>query len=219
MATFADVVVEAYRLRLLRSLENYLASLGHDLIAGVDEAGRGALAGPVVAAAVICDPTCLIPGVDDSKALTQKRRAELAERIREKAVAYSVAECSAATVDRLNILQATMKAMRAALASLVPAPQWVLLDAVKLTGLPYPSVSLVRGDRISYSVACASILAKVDRDRTMTLAAKKYPEYGFATHKGYGAAKHLESLREFGPTPMHRLTFRSVVPRLEGVAA
>lgn len=209
------VFAEAYRLKLLRSLENDLSGLGWASIAGVDEAGRGALAGPVVAAAVVVDPRCLIPGVDDSKALTAPERERLAQAIRACSPAYAVARVEADVIDRVNILEATRRAMLTALSSLDPAPDGAVIDALPLRGLPFPCLPVVRGDAVSYAVACASILAKVERDRLMVDLDRHYPYYGFAAHKGYGAPEHLRALTVYGPSPAHRLTFRPVLPRQE----
>lgn len=218
MATLAQLIAETYRLRLLRGLDELLELCGICELAGVDEVGRGSLAGPVVAAAVIVDPQCLLPGVDDSKALSAAQREELAAAIRATARAASVAAVPAETIDRVNILQATRMAMRRALLGLIPRPNAALIDAVALDGLPFPCLPLVRGDAISYSVACASILAKVERDRMMMELDREFPYYGWAQNKGYGAPGHLAALAELGPTPFHRLTFRTVIPRNEGDA-
>jgi ribonuclease HII len=209
---------EAFRLRLMRGLEGWLGQAGYTRVAGVDEAGRGCLAGPVVAAAVIVDPRVSIPGIDDSKRLSAAARERLADAIRRGAVAWAVAHVSPRTIDRINILEATRRAMRQALTSLDPAPDCAVVDAVTLPPSGFPCLPLVRGDSLSYAVACASILAKVDRDRMMQELHRRYPQYGFDAHKGYGARQHREALRAFGPTPVHRLTFRSVLPRAgEGV--
>ena len=207
------LLLEAYRLRLLRGLEEGLTQVGYRLIAGVDEAGRGCLAGPVVAAAVILDSRCLIPGVDDSKCLSAAERERLAASIRACAVAAAVAQVSAEVIDRINILQATRQAMSRALASLRPPPDCAVIDAVILSGHRFPCLPVVRGDAISYAVACASILAKVERDRLMTELDRDYPHYGFAAHKGYGVPEHLRALEIHGPCPIHRLTYHPVVPR------
>lgn len=215
MATLEQLMVEGYRLRLLGGLEERLRAAGFSRIAGVDEAGRGCLAGPVVAGAVIVDPSLPIPGIDDSKVVAPERRERLAEIIRETAVAWSVVEVAPAIIDRINILEATKRAMVQALEDLRPSPDCVLVDAVSLPPSRYPCMPLVRGDSLSYSVACASILAKVERDRRMRELDDVYPQYGFADNKGYGAELHRRALAEFGPSPAHRLTFRSVVPRVE----
>lgn len=214
MATLAGVAAEACRLRLLRGLEEALAAVGFPLVAGVDEAGRGCLAGPVVAAAVVPEPGRTLPGVDDSKRLTAEERERLAPLIRSTARAFAVAAVSAADIDRINILEATRLAMGAAVRSLAPFPSLILVDAVPLRGLSAPVLALVRGDQASYAIACASILAKVERDRLMRELAGTHPMYGFERHKGYSAPEHLEALAQYGPCREHRLSFATVVPRL-----
>lgn len=209
------LLAEAYRLSLLRGVEEWLYLLGYSQQAGVDEVGRGCLAGPVVAAAVVVDPRVTVPGVDDSKRLSAAARSELAEWIRESAIGYRVASVSPATIDRINILQASKRAMVRALAELPVEPDVALVDAVPLERQPFPCLPIVRGDSFSYAIACASILAKVERDRMMERLDTTYPHYGFARHKGYAAPEHLEALRDYGPCPSHRLTFRSVVPRVD----
>ena len=204
--------VESFRLRLVSGLEEELRNAGFDRIAGVDEAGRGCLAGPVVAAAVVPDPQRLIPGVTDSKELSPSRRELLARHIRLTASSWSVAAVDADMIDRVNILEATKHAMRRALAGLVPKPEIALVDAVPLRVPGVPCLPLVRGDYISYAIASASILAKVARDEMMTDLDAEFPHYGFAAHKGYAAPTHLEALREYGPSHAHRLTFQSVLP-------
>jgi ribonuclease HII len=208
-----DLFAEAYRLRLLRALEEQLAHCGFVRVAGTDEAGRGALAGPVVAAAVILDFRCLLPGVDDSKCLPPADRERLAGAIRECCVGLAVASVPAKVIDRVNILEASRLAMRQALAALTPPPDCAVVDAVALPGLGFPCLPVVRGDVISYAVACASIIAKVERDRLMVELGSRFPHYGFAAHKGYGVPEHLEALAVHGPCPEHRLTFQPVLPR------
>ena len=210
-----ELFVEAYRLHLLRGLEEGLSRCGYGLIAGVDEVGRGSLAGPVVAAAVLLDGRCLVPGVDDSKCLTAPERERAAAAIRSHAVAFAVAAISPEVIDRINILEATRLAMGEALSRLRPAPDCAVIDAVRLTGFRFPCISLVRGDCFSYAVASASILAKVERDRMMVELDREYPQYGFAAHKGYGVPEHLEALSVYGPSPIHRLTYKPVLPREE----
>jgi ribonuclease HII len=214
----ADLWAEACRLRLLRGLEDLLAQCGFVRIAGVDEAGRGSLAGPVVAAAVVVDLRSVVPGVDDSKCLTAPERERAAGAIRATAVAAATAEVEADVIDRINILEASRRAMVLALSRLDPCPDCAVVDAVPLKGLGYPCLPVVRGDAISYAVACASILAKVARDQRMVELGRRYPHYGFAVHKGYGVPEHLEALAAHGPCPIHRLTYRPVVPRLEAHA-
>lgn len=210
-----ELFVEAYRLHLLRGLEEGLARCGYGLIAGVDEVGRGSLAGPVVAAAVVLDGRCLVPGVDDSKCLTAPERERAAAAIRSHAVSFAVAAIPPDVIDRVNILEATRLAMGEALTRLRPAPDCAVVDAVRLSGFRFPCIPLVRGDCFSYAVAAASILAKVERDRMMVDLDREYPLYGFAAHKGYGVAEHLEALAAYGPSPIHRLTYKPVLPRQE----
>ena len=210
-----ELFLEAYRLHLLRGLEGRLARSGYGLIAGVDEVGRGSLAGPVVAAAVIIGTCHLIPGVDDSKCLTPPERERAAAAIRATAVAAAVAAVPPDVIDCVNILEASRQAMCDALSRLRPAPDCAVVDAVRLSGFGFPCLPVIRGDCVSYAVACASILAKVERDRMMVELDGKYPQYGFAAHKGYSVPEHLEALSAYGPCPVHRLTFRSVLPRTE----
>lgn len=213
MATIWELCGEVFRLDLMRRLEDRLAQAGFVAVAGVDEAGRGCLAGPVVAAAVVPDVTRPVPGVDDSKKLSAESRARLAPAIRAAARAWAVAEIPAETIDRVNILAATRLAMAQAVARLSPAADFVVTDAVTLPTLGVPCLPIVKGDAWSYAVACASILAKVHRDGRMAELDREYPHYGFDRHKGYGAPEHREALGRFGPSPVHRLTFASVLPR------
>ena len=213
MDALGQLGLEAYRLHLLRRLDDQVRFLGWSRVAGVDEAGRGCLAGPVVAAAVIVDERHTLPGVDDSKMLKAADREKLAGWIQSTAEAWGVGTATPGEIDQVNILEATRLAMRRALLGLALRPDCVLVDAVRVSDLPYPCLSLVRGDLVSYSVACASILAKVERDRQMEELDTVYPQYGFARHKGYAAAEHRRALVDFGPSPEHRLTFRSVLPR------
>lgn len=209
----AQLLAESYRLRLMRGLEELLYGCGYVRVAGVDEAGRGALAGPVMAAAVVVGPGGVIPGVDDSKKLSATSRERLAELIRRLHPIHAVTAVAPGAIDRMNILEATRKAMREALARLEPSPEVALVDAVRLEGLGFPALPLIRGDQLSYAIACASILAKVERDRRMAALDRRFPQYGFASHKGYGAAVHRAALAEYGPSEVHRLTFRSVLPQ------
>ena len=180
------------------------------LVAGVDEAGRGPLAGPVVAAAVILDPMVRIEGLADSKRLSAQRRAELDLEIRERALSCAVAGVGVDVIDAVNILQATMRAMRDAVARLDPPPEEVLVDGNRCPELPYPARAVVRGDASVAAISAASILAKVARDREMIEMDRRYPEYGFARHKGYGTRAHRDALLRFGPSPIHRLSFAPV---------
>jgi ribonuclease HII len=189
--------------------ERAARKLGWTRIAGLDEAGRGALFGPVVAAAVILNPKRRIVGLDDSKKLTHERRTELAPRIKEYAVAWAVAEMDAQRIDAWNIYQASLQAMIAALQQLAIQPDYLLLDAVQLDVL-IEQKSLIKGDAKSVSIAAASILAKTHRDMRLTEWDAVYPQYGLAQHKGYATAEHLEALRVHGPSPLHRHSFAPV---------
>jgi ribonuclease HII len=179
-------------------------------VAGVDEAGRGPLAGPVVAAAVILDRDRRVKGVDDSKRLTPAQRERLFEQILERAPGLGIGIVDPQTIDRVNILEATRLAMYEALGKLAPRPDLVLIDALRLPALAVSQKPLVKGDRRSASIAAASIVAKVTRDRLMLEADARFPEYGFARHKGYPTPEHLAALRKHGPCPIHRRTFHGV---------
>ena len=183
---------------------------GARIVAGVDEAGRGPLAGPVVAAAVILDPAVRIEGLADSKRLSAGRRAELDREIRERALSFAIARASAAVIDAVNILQATMQAMREAVDGLDTSPDEVLVDGNRCPALPYPARAVVRGDVSVAAISAASILAKVARDQEMIEMDRRYPEYGFARHKGYGTPAHRDALLRFGPSPIHRASFAPV---------
>ena len=182
---------------------------GAHLVAGVDEVGRGSLFGCVVAAAVILNPAYRIRGLRDSKLLLRERREILAERIREHAVAWSIAAVDAARIDQINIYQASRVAMREAVMLLAPAADHLLIDAVRID-CELTQVPIIHGDALSASIAAASILAKVERDRMMREWDAVFPGYGLASHKGYSTPKHLAALREFGPTPLHRQSFAPV---------
>jgi ribonuclease HII len=196
--------------------ENALRRRGYTTVAGCDEAGRGALLGPLYAAAVILDPARPIRGLNDSKKLTPAEREELAPAIREKALAFAVAAVSAGDVDVLNVYQASRRAMIRALEALQPAPHFVITDAMRLAGwgdpseFPLPYRSIVHGDARSVSIAAASILAKVARDAHLVELDRIYPQYQLASNKGYGTPEHLESLGRNGPCPEHRRTFQPV---------
>jgi ribonuclease HII len=189
--------------------ERAARKLGWTRIAGLDEAGRGALFGPVVAAAVILNPRRRIVGLDDSKKLTPERRAELAPRIREHAIAWAVAEVDAQRIDAWNIYQASRQAMTAALQQLSIAPDYLLIDAMELDVF-IEQKALIKGDARSVSIAAASILAKTHRDTRMEEWDAVFPQYGLARHKGYATPNHLEALRQFGPSPLHRHSFAPV---------
>lgn len=189
-------------------------------VAGVDEAGRGPLAGPVVAAAVILDPARPIQGLDDSKKLNEIQREELFPLISERSLAWSVMAISPAEIDQLNILQATLLGMKKAIEALVPAPSMALVDGNKPPDVDCPVRTIVQGDRLEPAISAASILAKVTRDRLMLEWHCKYPDYGFDRHKGYPTADHLRLLEEFGPCEIHRRSFapvRNVMQRSLGI--
>ena len=180
------------------------------LTAGVDEAGRGPLAGPVVAAAVILDPAKPILGLADSKVLSAARRVELASKIRDNAASWSIASASESEIDEINILHATMLAMRRAVLGLSTAPRLVLIDGNRCPDVPYPSKAIVKGDSLEACISAASILAKVERDRLMTQLDAEFPLYGFAQHKGYPTRQHMAALTLHGPCRVHRRSFGPV---------
>lgn len=184
----------------------YIAD-GYGCICGVDEAGRGPLAGPVCAAAVILPKDLEIPGLNDSKKLTDKKRRELYDIIIDQAEAYGIAMATEQEIDEINILQATFLAMERAVAQLPVMPDLVLVDGNREPQLPMKVKTVIKGDSRSASIAAASVLAKVTRDRLMEELDETYPAYGFAVHKGYGTKRHYEALREHGPCPIHRMTF------------
>ena len=197
----------------LCKFERQLASEGYTLIAGIDEAGRGPLAGPVAAACVILKSEGpFVKGADDSKKLSEKRREALFEEIKEKSFAYGISLVDNRRIDEINILQATYEAMRKALADAIKmangkAPGMILVDHVHIPEVEIPQMSITHGDSQSVSIASASILAKVSRDRLMKEYDEKYPEYGFAKHKGYGTKAHYAAIAEYGPSEIHRMTF------------
>lgn len=187
------------------------------LVAGVDEVGRGPLAGPVVAAAVILDPAHPIDGLADSKALTEARREALAAEVRERALAWALGRCEPVEIDRLNILQASLTAMQRAVLALEPAPQHALIDGNRCPRLPCTAEAIVKGDASEPAISAASILAKVARDREMVALHERYPDYGFASHKGYPTREHLEILERIGPCEHHRRSFAPVRRLLEAM--
>lgn len=190
--------------------ENKYYEKGYNLIAGVDEAGRGPLAGPVFAAAVVFERGTVIPEINDSKKLTEKKREELFDVIKEKALYYSIVSADEKEIDRINILNATYKCFNAAVSELDAMPDVVLIDGNRCGEMPTEYETIVKGDARSMSIAAASILAKVARDRYITELDSKYPEYNFKKHKGYGTKEHLELIAKFGPCPIHRMTFKGV---------
>ena len=196
---------EKARIETMKVYEKKYDHLGW--VCGIDEAGRGPLAGPVVAGAVILPQDSKILWLNDSKKLSAKKREELYDIIMEEAIAVGVGYASPARIDEINILQATYEAMREAIARLGVVPQILLNDAVTIPGVTIPQVPIIKGDAKSVSIAAASIIAKVTRDRLMMEYDKVMPEYGFAANKGYGAANHIEALKKYGPSPIHRTTF------------
>lgn len=201
---------EYQRVQALYKYEYEAQNEGFQLIAGVDEAGRGPLAGPVVTAAVILPIGTFINKLNDSKKVTPQNREILFDEIFEKAIAVHCSIVDAEVIDRVNIYQATMNGMYESILALDPSPQKVLIDAVKLDQLKIPSLSIIKGDAKSASIAAASIIAKVTRDRLMLQYDKQYPEYGFAKHKGYGTAEHIAAIRKYGPCPIHRKSFEPI---------
>ena len=191
----------------LWELENEIYAEGFSLICGVDEAGRGPLAGPVYAAAVILPRDAVIEGLNDSKKLTEKKREALFDVITERALTYGISSASVEEIEKLNILNATFLAMNRAIDKLDPIPELALIDGNRSTGIAMPSRCVVKGDSRCADIAAASILAKVSRDRYMLTLAEKYPQYHFEQHKGYGTKLHYEALREYGPSPEHRPSF------------
>ena len=191
----------------LWAIEDGCFAEGYSVVCGVDEAGRGPLAGPVCAAAVILPPHIQIPGLNDSKKLTDKRRRELMPVIKEQAIAYGIAFASHEEIDQINILQATYLAMERALAQLNVKPDIALIDGNRAKDFGLPVKTVVHGDSLSASIAAASVLAKVTRDDLMLQLAEEYPQYGFEIHKGYGTKAHYEALTAHGPSPVHRMTF------------
>lgn len=196
---------EMDRIAAMKVYENQYEHLGY--VCGIDEAGRGPLAGPVVAGAVILPKDSQILWLNDSKQLSAKKREELYDVIMKEAVSVGVGYATPARIDEINILQATYEAMREAVSKLSVMPQILLNDAVTIPQITIPQVPIIKGDAKSVSIAAASIIAKVTRDRLMVEYDKMFPEYGFASHKGYGSASHIEALRAYGPTPIHRKTF------------
>ena len=191
----------------LWTLENEIYAEGWSLLCGVDEAGRGPLAGPVFAAAVILPRGLELEGLNDSKKLSEKKREALFDPIRERALACGIASATVEEIETLNILGATFLAMNRAIEMLRPAPSLALIDGNRNSGIRFPSRCVVKGDAKCADIAAASILAKVSRDRYMLELAERYPQYRFEQHKGYGTRAHYEALREYGPSPAHRMSF------------
>ena len=199
------LALERVRLEGMREFENKYSDLAY--VAGIDEAGRGPLAGPVVAAAVILPKDIFLPFLNDSKKVTEKRRDVLFDEIKQNAIAYGIGIAANTLIDEINILQATYEAMREAINALEKTPDVLLVDAVHIPDINIKQVGIVKGDAKSVNIAAASILAKVTRDRIMVEYDKIYPEYGFASNKGYGTATHIAALKEVGPCAIHRKSF------------
>ena len=208
---------ERERLDAMYVYERVAVAAGHTLVAGVDEAGRGPLAGPVAVAAVILPQEAHLPRINDSKKLSAAVREELFTQIVAIAISYHIALIDAETIDRMNILQATRMGMYEAIAALTPAPDEVLIDAVELPKLSMPSQSIIKGDAKSASIAAASILAKVTRDHLMESYDIQYPNYGFAKHKGYGTQEHIDAIRKYGICPIHRKSFDPIRSMLNNI--
>lgn len=192
---------------ILQNLKQYDSQFSEELICGIDEAGRGPLAGPVVVGACIMPKDSYIEGVNDSKKLSERKRELLYEKITKEAISYSVGIIDEKTIDEINILQATKLAAVYAITRLEVKPELILVDALKDLDTSIKVNSIIKGDSTSYSIACSSIIAKVTRDRMICELDKKYPEYGFAKHKGYGTKAHIEAIKKFGPCEIHRRTF------------
>jgi len=206
--------------RLGRDYEKQAHASGYRLVAGVDEVGRGCLAGPVVAGACILDLSKPLPkGLNDSKQLTKVQREEIAHKLKERSVAYAVGQVEADEIDKINILEASKKAMLIAIEALQPAADFILIDAVDLKQCRLPRLPIIRGDAISVSIAAASVIAKTYRDELMRSYHDEYPHYGFCDNVGYGTASHWEGLREFGPCSLHRRSFRGVVQDTDTMTA
>ncbi|MCI9063447.1 MAG: ribonuclease HII [Clostridia bacterium] len=199
---------EEQRLIKLKQMDKEFFNMGMEYVCGIDEAGRGPLAGPVVVASVIMPKDSMLEWVNDSKKVTEKRREILYDKILEEAISYGIGIIDQEEIDEINILQATKKGLTKAVSSMNKKPDIILVDALKgidTLGIPYKSI--IKGDANSYSIAAASIIAKVTRDRIMKEWDKVYPEYGFAGHKGYGTAKHIQAIKEYGLCPIHRRSF------------
>jgi ribonuclease HII len=201
---------ERARLDAMWQYERAYRAKGIKWIAGVDEAGRGPLAGPVVAAAVILPIEFPVEGLNDSKQLSAKERSLLKKRIEQEAISIGIGVIDVGYIDRHNILQATYEAMRVAIRQLDPLPEMILADAVTIPGISIPQRGIIKGDALSHSIAAASVIAKTTRDEWMIEAAQKYPEYGFDQNMGYGTPEHLEAIKKWGPTPLHRRSFAPV---------
>ncbi|MDD3364118.1 MAG: ribonuclease HII [Syntrophomonas sp.] len=207
---------ERERIEKLKYYENGACQEGYHLVAGIDEVGRGCIAGPVAAAAVILPRDFFLAGVNDSKLLSEKKRLQMVVEIKREALAWSVVMISPQRIDQQNILLATKEAMRTAVNELLPVPDFLLIDAVKIPDINIRQYPIIKGDSLSISIACASIIAKVERDQSMQAYDRIYPGYGFARHKGYATREHIIALENFGPTPIHRGSFEPVKSILGG---
>lgn len=207
---------EEERINQIKYYEYEVYAQGYQYLAGLDEVGRGPLAGPVVAAAVILPRDFNVPGIKDSKLLTNKKRVVLAAEIKKHALDWSIAMVSPAFIDRYNILQATREAMKTAVQTLTQVPDFLLIDAVTIPDIPIKQLSIIKGDQLSISIAAASIIAKVARDNCMRSYDKLYPLYEFARHKGYCTRQHQELLQKYGPCPIHRVSFSPVKIIVDG---
>ena len=205
-ARLRKIESEKERLIKMQRFERPLYDKGILHVAGIDEVGRGPLAGPVVTCAVILKPDVLIEGLNDSKKVSEKNREKLFDIIIENSISYGIGMANEKVIDEINILNATKDAMKEAVANLKVVPEHLLIDAVDL-GADIPTTSLIKGDAFSLSIAAASIIAKVTRDRMMMAYDEIYPEYGFSRNKGYGTAEHVEALKKYGPCPIHRMSF------------
>ncbi|MEA4972050.1 MAG: ribonuclease HII [Candidatus Metalachnospira sp.] len=204
---YSAYIDELKRLNMISAFENDLKEKGYKLIGGIDEVGRGPLAGPVMTAVVILPDNCRILGINDSKKLSAKKREELSELIKEEAIAYSFGSVSPSEIDEINILQATYKAMRKAINSLAVKADFILADAVTIPEINIPQRGIIHGDAKSITIGAASIIAKVERDAMMDEYDNIFPEYGFAKNKGYGSAEHIEAVKKYGPCLIHRSSF------------
>lgn len=205
-ARIRKIESEKGRLLKMRKYEEPLYECGIRYIAGIDEVGRGPLAGPVVCSAIVLEPDTIIEGVNDSKKVSEKNREKLFDILINNCISYGIGMSNEKVIDSINILNATKEAMKEAVANLKVVPEHLLIDAVDL-GADIPTTSLIKGDATSISIAAASIVAKVTRDRMMVAYDEIYPEYGFAKNKGYGTAEHVAALKKYGPCPIHRLSF------------
>lgn len=207
---------EAQRIEELKKYEYMAYQQGYQYIAGVDEVGRGPLAGPVAAAAVILPKDFCLAGVNDSKVLSEKKRQSLVGQIKQEALAWSVGVVSPSYIDRENILNASREAMRMAIKALRPIPDFLLIDAMKIPDIRINQLPIIKGDALSISIACASIIAKVERDEMMKVYDSLFPNYGFARHKGYATREHMLALQQYGPCPIHRRSFEPIKSSLGG---